>query len=134
MQEEQENKIKILDKQKKNEQEKKTKCTLCGLCRFSCPAYKLLLDETIAPRGKAILLKRDFPSKHIYLCTLCKACETECILPDINLVEKIREFRQELVELGITTDANKRMIANIRKYGNAIGKVEPGKKVELFCC
>jgi Fe-S oxidoreductase len=112
----------------------KTKCTLCGLCKTSCPAYKVLLNESISPRGKAILLKRDFPSKHFYLCTMCKACENACILSDIDLVEKIRRYRAELVDLGISTDANKRMIANIRQFGNPFGVVEKGKKVELFCC
>jgi Fe-S oxidoreductase len=112
----------------------KTKCTLCGLCKASCPAYKVLLNESISPRGKAILLKRDFPSKHFYLCTMCKACENACILSDIDLIEKIRRYRSELVDLGISTDANKRMIANIRQFGNPFGIVEKGKKVELFCC
>ena len=114
--------------------EEKTKCTLCGLCKTSCPAYNLLLDESISPRGKATLLKRDFPSKHFYLCTLCKACENACILSDIDLVEKIRKYRSDLVDVGISTDANKRMLSNIRRFGNAIGEVIPGKKVELFCC
>ena len=115
-------------------QSDKTKCTLCGLCKTSCPCYKILLDEAISPRGKATLLKRDFPSKHFYLCTMCKACEKNCILPDIDLMEKIREYRQELVSLGITTEANRRMIENIRQTGNAIGIVEKGKKIDLFCC
>ena len=112
----------------------KTKCTLCGLCKTSCPTYKILLDEAISPRGKAVLLKRDFPSKHFYLCTLCKACENSCILSDIDIIEKIRDYRSELVDLGITTEANKRMISNIRRFGNPFGIVEKGKKIELFCC
>ena len=115
-------------------QSNKTKCTLCGLCKTSCPAYKILLDESVSPRGKATLLKRDFPAKHFYLCTLCKACEKNCILYDIDLIEKIRAYRQELVDLGMTTEANKRMIANVRATGNTLGNVEKGKKIELFCC
>jgi Fe-S oxidoreductase len=115
-------------------EEKKTKCTLCGLCKTSCPVYGILLDESISPRGKATLLKRDFPSKHFYLCTLCKACEKSCILTDIDIINKIRDYRAELIGLGITTEANKRMMANIRQTGNALGIVEKGKKIELFCC
>jgi Fe-S oxidoreductase len=112
----------------------KTKCTLCGLCKTSCPTFKILLDEAVSPRGKATLLKRDFPSKHFYLCTMCKACEHSCILKDIDLMEKIRDYRKELVDLGMSSDANKRMIENIRQTGNALGIVEKGKKIELFCC
>jgi len=112
----------------------RTKCTLCGICKFSCPTYKIFLDEAVSPRGKATMLKKGFPSKYFYLCTLCKACEETCILKDIDIVEKIRDFRKDLVDLGITTEANKAMIENIRQYGNPFGKVEPGKKITLFCC
>jgi len=112
----------------------RTKCTLCGVCKFSCPTYKIFLDENVAPRGKATMLKKMIPSKYFYLCTLCKACEETCILKDIDMVEKIRDFRAELVEAGVTTEANKRMIANIREFGNPFGKMEPGKKIELYCC
>jgi len=115
-------------------EEGKTKCTLCGLCRLSCPVYKLVLNESTSPRGKAVLLKSNFPSMRFYLCTMCKACEESCILSDIDLIEKIRSFRAELVQLGMTTEANERMIENIRNHGNAIGPVEKGKKLELFCC
>jgi len=114
--------------------ESKTKCTLCGLCKTACPCYKIFLDESVSPRGKATMIKRDFPSNHLYLCTLCKACENACILKDIDIVEKIRNYRQELVGLGMVTEATRRMIANIRRTGNAIGEAIPGKKIELFCC
>ena len=116
--------------------EKKTNCTLCGLCRLSCPIYKVFLNETAGPRGKAVMLKQSFPSRHFYLCTLCKACENACILKDIDLTDRIRKFRQELVDLKMTTEANERMLDNIRRYGNTIGPVDgkDKKKVELFCC
>lgn len=112
----------------------KTKCSLCGLCKNSCPIYSVLFNEADSPRGKAVLLKENFLSKHFYLCTFCKACENACILKDIDLVESFRKAREELAKKGIQTEANRRMIANIRAFGNALGKVEKGKKVELFCC
>jgi len=114
--------------------EEATKCTLCGLCRTSCPVYRLTLNECVAPRGKATLLKQDMPSKYLYLCTLCKACELACTLKDIDLVKKVREYRKELVNRGIIPQANKDMISNIRQTGNALGIVEKGKKLDLFCC
>jgi len=117
-------------------EEKSTNCTLCGLCRLQCPFYKIFLNETASPRGKAVMLKQKAPSRHFYLCTLCKACAQACILKDLDLDEKIRKFRQDLVELGMTTEANERMIENIRRYGNTIGPVDASnkKKIELFCC
>jgi len=112
----------------------KTKCTTCGICKFSCPIFVLAKNEAVSPRGKAVLLKQSFPSNHFYMCTMCKACEEACILKDIDLVDKIRDMRKDLIELGMTTEANRMMIDNIRKHGNALGKVEPGKKIQLFCC
>ena len=116
------------------QKEEKTKCTLCGLCRLSCPIYSILLNEAASPRGKAIMLKKEMVSNFIYMCTLCKACEKACVLKDIDITKKIVEFRKEMVKHGIRTESNERMIDNIRKYGNAIGKIEPGKKVTLWCC
>lgn len=119
---------------KLTEPTKPTECTFCGICKLACPLYKISLNETASPRGKAILLKESLFDKALYLCTLCLGCETACILRNVELVEKIREFRSKLVRKGIVTDANKRMLANVRKYGNAIGKVEKGKLPTLFCC
>ena len=112
----------------------KTTCTLCGLCKFSCPTYRIFFDEAVAPRGKATMLKKDFPSKYFYLCTMCKACEDTCILREIDLVERIRGFRKHMVDQGMTTPANEIMIKNVREFGNPFGKVEPGKKLTLYCC
>ena len=47
----------------------KTNCTLCGICKLSCPTYKFFFDEAVSPRGKATMLKKEFPSKYFYLCT-----------------------------------------------------------------
>ena len=112
----------------------RTNCTLCGICKFSCPTYKIFFDESTAPRGKATMLKKGLPSKYFYLCTLCKACEEACILKNIDVVEKIRDFRKELVDIGMTTEANERMIKHIREFGNPFGRIEKGKKIELYCC
>lgn len=116
------------------QEEKKTTCTLCGLCKLNCPIYRVFFNEAAAPRGRAVMLKHQFPSKHFYLCTLCKACEQACILENIDLTDKIRQFRKELVDLKLTTEANERMMENIRRYGNTIGPVDEKRKVELFCC
>lgn len=108
------------------------KCIECGLCKANCPIFKSMLIETISPRGKAMLIKEKVLDKIFYQCTLCKACKIECPL-DLDLeFEKIRE---KLVKHGIETDANKKMIKNIREYGNPFGKIEKDKiPKELYCC
>jgi len=110
------------------------KCFNCGLCKANCPVYKVILKETVSPRGKSILLKKDVLDKIFYLCTLCKACERECPA-QVRLSEVIREAREMLVENNMETEANKKMIDNIRKFGNPFGKLEKGKiPKELYCC
>jgi len=67
-----------------------------------------------------------------YLCTLCKACEKNCPL---NLDLGLKEYRAELVQNRVETEATKKMIENVRQYGNPFGKVEKGKvPKDLYCC
>ena len=112
----------------------KTNCTLCGLCKPTCPAYNVLFDEAISPRGKAVLLKSNALTKHLHVCTLCKACEVFCTVPEIDLVEKIIKAREKMIESGQETAAGRKLIDNIKKYGNAIGPVESGKTPNFFSC
>ena len=108
------------------------KCTLCGLCKANCPIYKVLLEEKYSPRGKAMLIKKEILSDIFYDCTLCGACEVECPV-DIDI--DMRKIRNKLVEKGMETSVNKKMIENVRKYGNPFGKIEKGKiPKELYCC
>lgn len=112
----------------------KTKCTLCGLCKFSCPAYKVLFDEAVSPRGKAVMLKSNIPSKHLHVCTLCKACENVCTVPGIDLVSKIRKSRESMVKAGNETEAGKRLMENIRQHGTCMGKLDDSKKIDVWEC
>lgn len=108
------------------------KCSLCGLCKINCPAFKILLRETSGPRGKAILIKKDVLSEIFYECTLCNACKIEC---PVGIDLELGKMREKLVENKIETKANKKMIENIRQHGNPFGKVEKGKiPKELYCC
>ncbi|MBW3003644.1 (Fe-S)-binding protein [Candidatus Woesearchaeota archaeon] len=108
-----------------------TKCTNCGLCRRSCPIYRVTLNESDSPRGKAILLKNNIISEHILKCTLCKSCEDKCPLKIDFEITKLRAKLAHTKE----TPANKKMIENIRAHGNPFGKKENGKMPDdLYCC
>jgi len=108
------------------------KCVKCGLCKALCPVFRVMHEEILSPRGKAMILQENIYDKIIYDCTLCKACEIKCPL-NLKLCDAFRKARLILAEKGKTTKENKEMIKNIKDYGNPFGK-EAGKSKKLYCC
>ena len=115
--------------------EKINVCVLCGMCRSRCPVFKALLTESVSPRGMAIYIEKNLVDKVFWeKCTQCRACDKVCPM-DAQLSRKIREKRASLIKQGVETEANKKMMINVRKYGNPFGKMDEGKPPkELYCC
>lgn len=110
------------------------KCSLCGLCKANCRIYRITLDESKGPRGKAQLMKAGKDTPLAYMCTLCRACKERCPL-GLGFADDILKARSRLNKRGEETKANRKMIENIRKYGNPFGKLKKGEKPkELYCC
>jgi Fe-S oxidoreductase len=78
-------------------------CVHCGLCLNQCPTYRVLHLEPESPRGRIHLVKAAAEGRvelterfkdHIYLCLLCRACETACPsgVQYGHIAEKAREM------------------------------------------
>lgn len=111
------------------------KCVECGLCKMSCPVYFMMRKEMAAPRGILMLKENEkFKEFFVYACTLCGSCEKECPV-GVKIMDEIIEAREKSTKGGVETEANKRMIENIRRYGNPFGDIKKGEiPEELYCC
>jgi Fe-S oxidoreductase len=94
------------------------KCIECGLCRESCPVFKVVRRESVSPRGFAIMKKKEQFNKLFYLCSLCNNCKISCPY-DVDLeLEKTREY---VAKHGEPTEAIKEVIENLKETGNPYG-------------
>ena len=93
-------------------------CSLCGLCKTSCPVFKAELKESSSPRGKVIQLKNKAVDLSVYKCALCGACLVSC---PMNVNIDLRSARNKLVMDKIELAENIEMIKNLKKFGNPYG-------------
>jgi len=79
-------------------------CVHCGLCLNQCPTYRALHLEPESPRGRIHLVRAAAEGRielnqrfqdHLYLCLLCRACETAC--PSGVQYGRIAETAREII-------------------------------------
>lgn len=120
------------------------RCINCGACLNFCPVYHQLGDgyggeKYIGSKGviysyfqKGLKKARD---KGSFKCTLCGNCYQNCPMK-INLPEMVRKIREKQAKEKLDTQANRKMIVNVKKYGNPFGesKDDGGSPDKLYCC
>ncbi len=118
-------------------------CVNCGGCLYFCPVYRQIFDNYgfhyIGGKGVAMATLQDGTEKGfdsgLYFCTTCQACKENCPF-EIDMPELIKKLRKKIVESGLETKTNERMMENVRTMGNPFGEeVKDGKiPKELYCC
>ncbi len=117
-------------------------CVNCGACLNFCPAYHALGtkygDKYLGSKGIILsafmveLLRAK--EAGLYSCTSCSACQENCPAK-IDLPALVKKVRSKLNAAGLETEENKKMIANVRKFGNPFGELgDDGIPKELYCC
>jgi L-lactate utilization protein LutB len=117
-------------------------CINCGACLNFCPAYhelgtkygdKYLGSKGIILSAFTVNLLRAKESG-CYSCTLCSACMENCPAK-IDLPAMMRKIRTKLNAENQETEENKKMIGNIKKFGNPFGEADENRAPnELYCC
>jgi len=118
-------------------------CFNCGGCLYFCPVYRQVFNHYgfhyIGGKGVAMATLQDGEKKGfdsgLYFCTTCQSCKENCPF-EIDIPDLIKKLRKKVVEKGLETRINERMMENIRTMGNPFGEeVKEGKiPKELYCC
>jgi L-lactate utilization protein LutB len=117
-------------------------CVNCGACLNFCPAYHQLGtkygDKYLGSKGIILsafmvdLLRAK--ESNCYACTLCSACLENCPAK-IDLPAMMKRIRSKINAKNSETEENKKMIGNVRKFGNPFGEAsDDGTPKELYCC
>ena len=107
------------------------KCILCGKCRADSALLRATGKEMLTARGKALLIMKGILDKMFYIDPLNDATVRSCPT-NVEISEEVRKQRERLVENGIETKANRRMIENMREFGNPYGSLEKKDIKEVY--
>src|SRR4030065_677252 len=129
----------------------------CGCCKDECPMYSEILEESISPKGRNVLIRAitqgllqpdERTVRIAYSCLLCRRDELSCTAKLKN-AEATETFRRYLVDKGVPLlPEHEILVKSLENYGNpwqepktarrrwakefARGRLVPGKTDTLF--
>ncbi len=117
-------------------------CINCGACLYFCPIYRQVFDKYgfhylggigVGKTAFSNDLQKAFEAG-LYYCAGCQNCQVNCPVK-IDVPAAMKRLRELAVSKGLETEVNKKMIEQVRAFGNPMGKVEEGKTPkQLYCC
>jgi len=93
------------------------KCNTCGLCKELDPVFRVLREEALSPRGRAILFSRKSYDKTIFDHPLPGICKESCPF-NIDIDQAIRKARKILNSKNQQHPENKKMLERIKNNKN----------------
>lgn len=110
------------------------RCVQCGTCRSVCPVFDVVGWESANTRGRMLIIKSLLegrpPSEDVLpslaSCTTCGICASKCPA-GANPPEVVEAARAQLVQCGITTNAQKNLKSVIMTYCNSFGEIKDRK-------
>ena len=99
----------------------------CGCCKDQCPMYSEIVEESISPKGRNLLIRAvcggvvepdERTVRIAYSCLLCRRDEYDCSAKLKN-AEAAEAFREYLVDKGIPPlKEHEPLIKSLENYGN----------------
>lgn len=99
----------------------------CGCCKDQCPMYSEIIEESISPKGRNLLIRAvcsgvvepdERAVRIAYSCLLCRRDEYDCTARLKN-AEAAESFREYLVDKGVPTlKEHEALLKSLENYGN----------------
>jgi heterodisulfide reductase subunit D len=99
----------------------------CGCCKDECPMYSEIVEESISPKGRNILIRAigrgvvqpdERAVRIAYSCLLCKRDEFSCSA-HLKNAEATEAFREYLVSKGVPMlPEHELLVRSLENYGN----------------
>jgi len=99
----------------------------CGCCKDQCPMYSEIIEESISPKGRNLLIRAvcngilepdERAVRIAYSCLLCRRDEFDCSA-GLKNAEAAEAFREYLVDRGVPLlSQHEPLVKSLENYGN----------------